>query len=97
MKRELAVTFVPALTVGALSALALPIDDARVPADGCSGNRNAVDKPRGTSIPDLVQAEPISPPDPTNIPLASGGAQGELIHKLPATFERARELTGRRS
>jgi hypothetical protein len=96
VKRELAVTFVPALTVGALSALALPIDDARVPADGSLGNRNAVDKPRGAPIPDLVQAEPVSPPDSANIPLASGSAQGELIHKLPATFERARELTERR-
>ena len=86
VKRGLAVTFVPALMAGALSVLALAIDDARVPADGCSGNRNAVDKPRGAPIPDLDQAEPVSSPDSANIPLASGGAQGEAHSQAPCNI-----------
>ena len=74
---ELAMAFVPALMVGALSALALTIDDARVPADECPGNRNTVGKPRGAPIPGLVQSDPVGPSDSANIPGASDGTRGE--------------------
>ncbi len=83
VKRELAVAFVPVLIVGALSALALAIDDARVPADECPGNSNAVGNPGGAPIPRLVQAKPVGPPDSTNIPGASGGTQGEAHLQAP--------------
>jgi hypothetical protein len=83
VKRKLAVAFVPVLIVGALSALALAIDDARVPADECPGNSNAVGKPGGAPIPRLVQAKPVGPPDSNNIPGASGGTQGEAHLQAP--------------
>ena len=83
VKRELAAAFVPALMVGALSALALAISDARVPADECLGNRKAVGKPGGAPIPGLVQAQPVGPPDSANILGASGGAQGEAHSQAP--------------
>jgi hypothetical protein len=77
VKRELAVAFVPVLLEGALSALALAIDDARVSADECSGQPQCCGQAWGAPIPGLVQAEPVGPPDSPNIPGASGGAEGE--------------------
>jgi hypothetical protein len=94
VKRELAVAFVPVLLIGALSALALARDDARVPADECSGNRNAVDKPG--ALLSLVWFKQSRLARLIHLTFRVRLAPRErLIHKLIATFERARELTER--
>ena len=77
---------VPAATVLGALAVAAPahaINDARVPADECSGNPSAVGTPGGGPNPGLAQAAPVGPPASANNPGVSEGAQGEAHSRAP--------------
>ena len=82
--------------VGALGAPALVIDEARVPADECSGNPNAVDKSGALlSLVPFKQSR-LARLIQLTFRMRLAAPRERLIHRLLATSERARELTERR-
>jgi len=88
VKRLVATALVSTFMLGLVSAPALAINDAKVPAGDCSNSSSAVGTPQGSDNPGLVTTPQVDPAASDNNPGGgSTGAKGEENAEAPCSTE----------